>query len=220
MKHKLHADSITKKYKGNFVLNNAMLQLETGEITGLFSRNGSGKSTLMRIIFGAVEADNKFVIIDNKDIESFTGEDKPIAYLPQHKYLPESMSVQKAIQLFITNKTGEFEADTFIGEIINRKISQLSGGEQRYLEAKLALYSPAKFVLLDEPFTELSPIVTEELKKEIIRCSEHKGILITDHKYLDVIEIANKLYLLKDGKTTVVDDAQELAKQGYLNSGT
>lgn len=216
MKHKLHADSITKQYSGNFVLNNAMLQLETGEVTGLLGRNGSGKSTLLRILFGSAEADSKFVIINNRDVDNFTGEDKPIAYLPQHKYLPETMSVKKAIHLFIVDNIGDFEADTFIGSIINKKVSELSGGEQRYLEAKLALYSPAKFVLLDEPFTELSPIVTEELKKEILLCSKHKGILITDHKYLDVIEIANKLYLLKDGKTTLVDNAQELAMQGYL----
>jgi len=217
MKHKLHADSITKVIKGRTLLDHVMLQCETGEVIGLLGRNGSGKSTLLKIIFGTMRATDRFVIINNTDHKRFSESEPSIAYLPQHPFLPPSFSVKKAINLFLNiNESDIFYEDGAIATLVNKKVHQLSGGELRYLEAKLILSSKAKFVLLDEPFTELAPVVVDNLKKLIGQSSATKGIIISDHKYHDVMDVASKNYLLKDGKAVFVNGEDDLKMLGYL----
>ena len=82
--------------------------------------------------------------------------------------------------------------------------------------AMLVLYSRVKFVMLDEPFTNLFPLQIEQLKTHILDQSQHKGIIITDHIFEHVIGISTKLVMLKNGKSMEVKDRQELIHAGYL----
>ena len=196
------------------------MKCETGEIIGLLGRNGSGKSTLLKIIFGILDADFKFVRIDevikNRTSDLF----KDISYLSQDNFIPNSFSVEKAINLSIDkNKTEEFYQDDFINSLKDKKINHLSGGELRYLEIKLILSNPSKFVLLDEPYNGLSPIMIEKINQLIIANSLKKGIIITDHNYENVIKISSKLVLMKEGKTFTIKDKNEIIYKGYLSDG-
>jgi len=64
----------------------------------------------------------------------------------------------------------------------HKTVGQLSGGELRMLETLLIIYNKADFILLDEPFTHISPVQTEYFKPVIKACAERKGIIITDHQ--------------------------------------
>ena len=219
-KHVLEIDSVQKKFDYKSILSDVYLKCETGEIIGLLGRNGSGKSTLLKIIFGILDADFKFVRIDgvikNKTSDLF----KEISYLSQDNFIPNSFSVKKAIELSIdSQKIESFYDDEMIKSITHKKINHLSGGELRYLEIKLILLNPSKFVLLDEPYNGLSPIMIEKINQLIIANSLKKGIIITDHNYENVIKISSKLVLMKEGKTFTIKDKNELIYNGYLSEG-
>lgn len=219
-KHVLEIDSIQKKFDYKSVLSDVYLKCETGEIIGLLGRNGSGKSTLLKIIFGILDADFKFVRIDgvikNKTSDLF----KDISYLSQEDFIPNLFSVKRAIQLSIDkDKIADFYQDDFINSLKDKKINHLSGGELRYLEIKLILSNSSKFVLLDEPYNGLSPIMIDKINQLIIENSSKKGIIITDHNYENVIKISSKLILIKEGKTFHLKDKNELIDRGYLREG-
>ena len=197
----LEVDSVQKNYDGKIIISDVYLKCETTNIIGILGRNGSGKSTLLKIIFGIVAADFKFVRIDGAVISKTSELLKHIRYLPQDNFIPNSLSIKKTIALSISkDKMEDFYADEMIQSIINKKIKHLSGGELRYLEIKLVLHNPSKFVLLDEPYNGLSPIMIDKINELIIKNSILKGIIITDHNYENVIKVSNKLALLKEGR--------------------
>ena len=99
---------------------------------------------------------------------------------------------------------------------MERRVSQISGGERRYLEAKLLLLGNAKFVLLDEPFDYLSFHLVDKLIGLIKKHSEEKGIVIADHNYEKVLEVVNRLVLIREGVLMELTDKRGLVEQGYL----
>lgn len=215
--HVLEVDSVQKHFDNKLVLSDVYLKCETGEIIGLLGRNGSGKSTLLKIIFGTLSPDNKFVRVDGNVIFNTNDSIKEISYLPQEDFIPNSFSVKKAVRLSIDkHKIDEFYKDEFISSLKEKKIHHLAGGELRYLEIKLILSNSSKFVLIDEPYNGLSPIMIEKINGLIIENSAKKGIIITDHNYENVIKISSRLILIKDGKTIHIKDKIELVEKGYL----
>lgn len=218
--HILEIDSVQKYFNQKMVLSDVYLKCLSGEIIGILGRNGSGKSTLLKIIFGIISADNKFIRIDGKvKFKTYDILNK-ISYLPQENFIPSSLSVKKTVLLSIDKqKIDDFYKDDLINSLKDKKIHQLSGGELRYLEIKLILSNPSKFVLLDEPYNGLSPIMAEKINQLIIENSNKKGIIITDHNYENVIKISTKLILIKDGKAFHLNDKNELIEKGYLNEG-
>jgi ABC-type lipopolysaccharide export system ATPase subunit len=106
-----------------------------------------------------------------------------------------------------------------IQSIRDKKIYHLSSGELRYLEIKLILFNPSKFVLLDEPYNGLSPIMVDKVNQLINDNSCRKGIVITDHNYENVIKVSNKLMLMVDGNLHHLKDKNELVEKGYVSEG-
>ena len=92
----------------------------------------------------------------------------------------------------------------------------MSGGERRLLECFLILRSRAQFVLLDEPFSQIAPLHVATLKGLIDEEKHAKGILLTDHLYRQVTNVADRLYVLADGHAFPVRHEQELIRYGYL----
>lgn len=217
----LHVDSIRKFYHGKLILSDIFLSCKKGEIVGLIGRNGSGKSTLLKIIFGIESAENKFVKVQDKVLKSFADSRKLINYLPQNNFLPRDIKVQKIINLFLPQKNRtQLLQNAFIKPLLQKKFQILSGGEKRILEIWLLLNSAADFVLLDEPFNGVSPIVRDQIIKNIFDEKPNKGFIITDHDYENVLKIADRILFLKDGILKQITDEKELVKHGYLTRTT
>lgn len=220
MKHVLEVDSVYKTYKGKTILSDVYLKCEIGNIIGILGRNGTGKSTLLKIIFGTVNAENKFIRIDNKVRKHAYKHSSEIVYLSQDSFIPKNFSVLKAIRLFLDkDKAAELKKDEFIQKIHAHKIKQLSGGELRYLEIMLCLCNNAKFTLLDEPYNGLSPILIKRVNEQIKKYAAQKGIILTDHNYENVINVSNQLYLIKDNSIKRLKNKEELVFHGYLKDG-
>lgn len=220
MKHKLYIDSVQKNINRKVILSDIFLECETNDVIGILGRNGSGKSTLLKIVFGTTNADNKFIKLNNKIIvKDLYKIPDTISYLPQDNFLPNNLMVSKVIELGVDKlNMEEFYADDFIFKLKNSKIKDLSGGELRYLEIKLILFSNSKFILLDEPFSGLSPIIVEKVKQQIKRCSLDKAVILTDHNFNELLDVVTKLYLLKNGKNYEIIDKEDLVKMNYLNN--
>jgi ABC-type multidrug transport system ATPase subunit len=219
-KHLLEIDSVQKNFGHQSIISDVYLKCETGDIIGILGRNGCGKSTLLKIIFGIVPADFKFVRIDGVVQLQPEALFQEISYLHQDSCIPKSLSVKTAVQLSISKEhLQDFYADEMIQNIRDKKIGHLSGGELRYLEIKLVIRNPSKFILLDEPYNGLSPLMAEKINQLILDNASQKGIIITDHNYQNVISVATQLTLMKEGKLHYLKDKMELVEKGYLNSG-
>lgn len=216
----LEIDSVQKRFDEKSVLTDVYLKCQTGDIIGLLGRNGSGKSTLLKIIFGIQNADQKFIRV-NGAIKNKTSELlQDISYLHQDNFIPNNFSVKKAISLSIPKENvNSFYQDDLIRSLKEKYVKELSGGELRYLEIKLVLSNSSKFVLLDEPYNGLSPVIAEKTNELIVEKAKRKGIIITDHNYEKVIQVATKLILMKEGKVHHLKDKTELIEKGYLSEG-
>ncbi|MDD3320065.1 MAG: ATP-binding cassette domain-containing protein [Paludibacter sp.] len=183
----------------------------------MLGRNGTGKSTLMKILFGTLSADRKFIRIDGKVYNQPYKSINEICYLPQDSFLPKDLTVKKTIELYLgKNRVDDFLDDSILSKLNTNKISILSGGELRYLEIKLLLHTDCKFLLLDEPFNGVSPILVGEIKNLILKASESKGIILTDHDYRNVLAVANQFCMIYDGGIKRINDKQEFVRWGYI----
>lgn len=219
-KYLLEVDSIRKHYNHKPIVTDVYLKCETGNIIGLLGHNGCGKSTLLKIIFGIVKADFKFIRVNQQIAKTTSQLLKDVSYLSQENFIPKHFSVEKAIGLSIEKvKRDDFYNDPMISGLKNKTIGMLSGGELRYLEIKLILQRESKFVLLDEPYNGLSPLLTQKISGLIVTASKTRGIIISDHNYENVLAISTSIILMKDGKTHPIQDKYELVEKGYLRSG-
>jgi len=213
----LETDSVLKSYGDSQVLTDIYLKCETGDIIGMLGRNGTGKSTLLKILFGTLRADRKFIRIDGKVHTTPYKTKNELCFLPQHDFLPKYFKTEKAVKLYLGIEAVEsFFNDTTLIKLKNNKVSELSGGELRYMEIKLLLNTDSKFVLLDEPFNGVSPLLVEFIKKLIIESSKTKGIILTDHDYKNVLDVATRYCLIYDGGIKTITDKKELVKWGYV----
>jgi ABC-type multidrug transport system ATPase subunit len=217
----LTVQGITKSFNGKPVLTEVNLTCNTGELVGIYGRNGTGKSTLFKILFGTLQADTEVVSLNKEPINlSKVIPKKQIAYLNQDDFLPRDLKVKNLISTYF--RSVELQNKIFydhrIAKIQDRKVSQLSLGERRYLEVLLVANSEHEFIILDEPFSLIEPLFKEVIKELLMDIKRDKGIILTDHYYKDVFQIADKNILLKDGKSVKISDYQDLAVHGYISA--
>jgi len=217
MSSHLEVDSIRKSFGDKQVLTDISLKCQPGDIIGLLGRNGTGKSTLLKIIFGTLFTDYKFIRINDEILTQPFKSNNTIAYLPQDNFLPKNITVKKVVEIYSDDfDQKKFLEDDVLSKVTGTKIGNLSGGESRYLEVKLLLSLDSVFVLLDEPFNGISPLHIELIKAMILNKSSKKGIILTDHDYRNVLDVANKYYLLFDGGLKLVKTKQDLIDWGYV----
>jgi len=217
MLNKFEADSIRKSFGEKQVLTDIFIMCQTGDIVGLLGRNGSGKSTLLKILYGTLYTDYKHISVNDEILGQPFKKQGIVNFLPQDSFLPKDLTVRKTIQLFDHQlNDSEFLNDNVLSKVLNTKIRNLSGGESRYLEIKLILSTDSQFAFLDEPFNGISPIHIELVKGMIIKHSNKKGIILTDHDYRNVLDVANIYMILFDGGLKILKSKEEFIYWGYL----
>ncbi len=217
--HTLEIDGVQLSFGGRPVLQSVYVSVAAGRVTGLLGRNGSGKSCLMRLMHGSFDIPDKSVRIDGRWVARAC--EHGVMYAPQHGFIPRGRLVRNALRDY--GLGFECFADAFPAMERHRDspVATLSGGERRILEVFIVLSSPwSRFCLLDEPFSQVSPLHAGVLKELIVRTArdggKRKGILVSDHLYRDVCEIADDLYLIADRSTRPVVSPDDLRKYGYI----
>ena len=215
MKHLLEIDGVNLSFSGRVILSDIYMKSETGKIVGLLGRNGQGKSCLMKIISGTLNSGSRSIRFDGKTVFELSGRSDLILYLPQFNFIPSFLTIERIFKDFCLN-ISEFE--THFPEFIeksNLKISEFSGGERRLVELYLIIKSESQFALLDEPFTHISPLQIERIKKLLIAEKEKKGFIISDHMFRHITDIADSIYLLNDGKLHLTKSSEDIETLGY-----
>ncbi len=217
----LYIDSVAFCYDARKpLLTGGFLHCKVGEIVALIGRNGCGKSTLMKILFGALKAKHSYIRLNGKRIEKpFLS--KEVCYLPQDRFLPTAMRVREAVRLMIPEEEKRVRVlhHAIIERVKDNLVADLSGGECRFLEIVLLLHQPATFILLDEPFSGLSPIIKDEVAAQISSFRVHKGIVVSDHDYHSTLSLCTKMVLLQNGTCRTINDKKEL-EMFYVPEGT
>lgn len=231
----LETRGLTKAYDGREVVRGVDIVVKRGEIVGLLGPNGAGKTTTFYMIVGIVSPNKGEIIFDNQDISKLPIHQRArfgIGYLSQEPSIFRKLSVQENIMailetLPLTPSQREKKLDYLLNELkiahlAKNKAYTLSGGERRRLEITRALVTDPSFILLDEPFSGIDPIVVNEAQ-EIIKELRDKGlgILLTDHNVRETLSITDRAYLIAEGKILISGSAQELinnpqARELYL----
>lgn len=180
----------------------------------------ASKSCLLQIMFGSLKPKYKLVRIYNTPVLKPLYQTNLVKYLPQHALLPKNLLLKHIFKLY------ELNWEEFIAIFEEFKLSerlkskQLSGGQRRLIETYIVLKSHSKIVLLDEPFSHLSPLHIEKISKLINEEKQNKAIIITDHFYKNIIESSSDIYLLKNGATKLISKIKELEDYKYLSEGS
>ncbi|MDR9419904.1 ATP-binding cassette domain-containing protein [Gracilimonas sp.] len=201
-KSKMILDSVFFNYQDLEVLKGVYLEVEQGSITCLIGRNGSGKSTLFKIAAGQLHTDNGITRFRDKRLHRASKKERfeHLAYLPQKSFLPTSLKVNELIN------EGDFNKDDIIQRVKDSNIKNLSTGERRYVEILFVISLNRDFLLLDEPFTGLSPILIEKIIEHIKAVKKQgKGVLISDHYMRYIVDVGDTFYLLENGQVKAID---------------
>lgn len=233
--HLLEIKGLSKSYDGREVVKGVDVLVKRGEIVGLLGPNGAGKTTTFYMVVGVVPPNRGKIVFDNNDITRLPIHERArfgIGYLAQEASVFRKLTVRENIMAILeTLPIGKAEREKRLKNLLEElniahlaksKAYTLSGGERRRLEITRALVTNPSFILLDEPFSGIDPIVVNEAQEIIKELKERGlGILLTDHNVRETLSITDRAYLIADGKILISGTAQELidnpqARQIYL----
>ncbi len=211
--------NIRKTFLGNVANNNINFVIYKGEIVSLLGENGAGKTTLMKILYGMYTKDSGEIYVNGRKVEINSPKDAialGIGMVHQHFTLVRTLTVLENVILGLPSPKG-FELDLEsarkkLQEIIKKyklvvdpdaKIWQLSVGERQRVEIIKALYRDINVLILDEPTAVLTPQEVEELFATLrIFKNEGKSVVFISHKLEEVMEISDRIVILRNGVVT------------------
>ncbi len=210
----IEAKNISKIYRKRKVVDNVSLNLKRGEVVGLLGPNGAGKTTTFYTITGLISPDNGEILFDNKNISNFSVYERAkigISYLPQESSIFRKLTVEEnilAVLELIENKKDnikqnleEILEEFNLWNIRSSKGYEISGGERRRVEIVRTLVLNPSFILLDEPFAGIDPIIVNDLQIIIKKLKNRNiGILISDHNVRETLKICDRAYILNKGQ--------------------
>lgn len=217
----LTVKNVTKKYGSLVAVNNLSFEVEDGCIFGLLGLNGAGKTTTFRMILGLIDDNDGEILIDGKHI-NYEISDK-IGFLTEERSLLTKLTVLEQVIYYgvlksmkeadIEKKLDYWLARFGISEYKNKKIKELSKGNQQKIQFITAIIHEPKLLILDEPFSGLDPI-NVELFKEVIMEMKNKGtsIIFSSHRMEHVELFCEKLVILVKGKSVLQGKLSDIKK--------
>lgn len=208
----LRVENVTKKYGDLIAVNDLSFEVKDGEIFGLLGLNGAGKTTTFRMILGLLDDYTGNITIDGKKI-SYDITDK-IGFLTEERSLLTKLTVREQLIYYgvlksmneekIDKKIDYWLGKFGISEYKNKKIKELSKGNQQKIQFISSIINEPKLLILDEPFSGLDPI-NVELFKDVILDLKKKGtsIIFSSHRMEHVELFCEKLVVLVKGKSVI-----------------
>jgi lipopolysaccharide export system ATP-binding protein len=233
--HLLEIKGLSKSYDGREVVKGVDMLVKRREIVGLLGPNGAGKTTTFYMVVGIIPPNKGKIVFDNQEITALPIHERAhygIGYLSQEPSIFRKLTVKENIMAVLETlpisrgerkrRLNNLLEELKIAHLANSKAYTLSGGERRRLEITRALVTNPSFILLDEPFSGIDPIIVGEAQ-EIIKELKNKGlgILLTDHNVREALSITDRAYLIAGGKILISGTAEELinnpkAREIYL----
>ncbi len=230
----LELRGITKRFPGVLANDRVNFDVKAGEVHALLGENGAGKSTLMKTVYGLYHPDEGEILLNGKPIRISSPNDSihlGIGMIHQHFMLVPSLTVAENVALGLPSTRGALtDLDVVSKRIIelakiyglkidpNAYVWQLSVGQQQRIEIIKALYRGAALLILDEPTAVLTPQEVDELFI-IMRQMTQDGhaLIFISHKLREVVEISQRVSVLRDGKMIGTRKTSETTKQDLAN---
>ena len=218
----LELKNVSKYYGNHLAVDNLSFTVNDGEIFGLLGVNGAGKTTTFRMIINLLDKTEGTILLDGKPID-YSVTDK-IGFLTEERSLLLKLTVLEQAIFYGTlkgldKKTIEERLDKLlerfhISEYKNRKIKELSKGNQQKVQFITAILHEPKLLILDEPFSGLDPINVEEFMKTINELKK-KGtaIIFSSHRMEHVELFCDELVILVHGKSDLQGNLKDIKKQ-------
>lgn len=208
----LQLEHLTKKFGKHVAVNDITLEIPEGEIFGFLGGNGAGKTTTFRLALGLLQATEGHILWKNKPLTH--EQSQLIGYLPEERGLYEKLTVKE--QLTYLGRLKGMEKQEILSELaawlqrfkvseyMDKKVEELSKGNQQKIQFISAVLHQPEFLILDEPFSGLDP-VNVELMKEAVMDLNKQGttIVFSSHQMSHVEELCRHVCILQHGKPVV-----------------
>ena len=230
----LELRGISKRFPGVLANDQVDFDVKAGEVHALLGENGAGKSTLMKILYGLYHPDEGEIRINDRPITIASPTDAiglGIGMIHQHFMLVPSLTVAENVALGLPSSRGLLtDLDRVSKRILelakiyglkidpNAYVWQLSVGQQQRVEIIKALYRGAALLILDEPTAVLTPQEVDELftiMHQMVR--DGHALIFISHKLHEVVEISNRVTVLRDGRKIGTRLTSEITKQILAN---
>ncbi len=217
----LKVENVTKYYDDFKAVDDLSFEIKPGEIFGLLGINGAGKTTTFRMIMGLLDITNGNITLDGKKIDYSMTDN--IGFLTEERSLLTKLTVkEQAIYYGVLKGMSEDEVLTRLKQLLekfgvseyyDKKIKELSKGNQQKIQFITAIMHKPKLLILDEPFSGLDPINVEMFKKEIINLSKEGSIIIFSSHRMEHVELfCKKLVVLLKGKSVLEGELSKIKK--------
>ncbi len=218
----LKVENVTKYYGDFLAVDNLSFEVSPGEIFGLLGINGAGKTTTFRMIMGLLEPSSGKITLDGKKIDYDVTDH--IGFLTEERSLLTKMTVKEQCLFYGTLK-GMKQKDILkrldellerfeISEYKDKKIKELSKGNQQKIQFITAILNNPKLLILDEPFSGLDPFNVELFKQEIIEMSKNGSMIIFSSHRMEHVELfCKKLVVMLKGKAVLSGYLSDIKEQ-------
>ncbi|MGY6412053.1 MAG: ABC transporter ATP-binding protein [Alkalilacustris sp.] len=218
----LIGDAMTGGYGAADILHECTIAVEKGQIAVIVGPNGAGKSTAMKAVFGMLKIREGHVRLNGRDITKLSPQARVaegMAFVPQTSNIFPSLTVEENLEMGAFLRTDDFREtmaqvyDLFpiLKEKRRQAAGELSGGQRQQVAVGRALMTKPSVLMLDEPTAGVSPIVMDELFDRIIEVARTGiSILMVEQNARQALEIADKGYVLVQGRNRFTDTGQAL----------
>lgn len=218
----LVVEGVVKQYGEKTAVNNISFEVSAGEIYGLLGANGAGKTTTMRMVLGLIYPDQGKILYNGKP---FTNENlRLLGYLPEERGLYPKIKVSEQL-IYLAQLRGmsrkeaddnlKYWLDRFeVPEYYNKRVEELSKGNQQKIQFVAAVIHKPQIVILDEAFSGLDPVNVELLKSTVKELRDSgTSILFSTHRMEHVEELCRNITILDRSNTVLKGNIREIKKQ-------
>ena len=212
----IETKGLCKNFDKSTALNNVDVKIPEGSVFGVVGSNGSGKSTLLRLIAGVYYADGGEILVEGENPFNNNKIKEEICYLPDTPFFLHQSNLNE-MKKFYKMMYPKFNEDTFntLGEIfklnVKQRISTMSKGMQRKAALMLSLSTSPKYLLLDEAFDGLDPVMRKGLKSIIAEnADKNLTTVIASHNLRDLDELCDSIAIIHNGNIIYCDEIYKL----------
>jgi len=220
-KNFLVIENISKSFGKNKVLENINLDISKSEFFGLLGSSGSGKTTLLRILGGFEKPDSGRIFLEGVDITNLEPFDRPLNYMFQSYALFPHLNVFDNLAFGIREKFNKNEINSEVKDIsellsidnlLNRRIKQLSGGEQQRVALGRCLIKKPKLLLLDEPLAALDKKLRSKTQLELTSLQKQLKVtfVFVTHDQEEAMSLSDRMAIMREGKILECSSPEEV----------
>ena len=209
--------NVSKRFDDVWAVNKVSLTMEEGKVTGIIGTNGAGKTTLLRMVAGIMKPDEGLIFVDDKPVFDNENAIKDVYFIPDEPFFFRNAN-GKDMEKYLTTVYEKFDSTLFyeylekFGLDESRKIATFSKGMQKQMAIICGLCANTKYLICDETFDGLDPVMRQGIKAIFAKHMEERGLtpIIASHNLRELEDICDTVGLLHKGGVLLSKDLLEM----------